>query len=126
MNNTFIYLPLAKIKKLKSENVEFCAFEHDGKKGIVLDAENLIKSLTILNLHESKRTQTTIDGIDVIEVEERVAITAPIVPAPASVQKPEHKVIIGDWNGASEEKFQKITEEILLPVIDKNIIISVP
>lgn len=102
-----------KKQKLQEAAVAFCDMDIDGEAGLVVDDANIARFLKVLGAEIEVESATSYEGIVKISLKE-------------GFHRPQYKVDIAVWNGKNYEGFKKIAEEILLPVIKKNIGIDVP
>lgn len=116
MKNFFMQISNEKITELEEASIDFCIFTLDSSKGIIVDEENIKNALNILKMRIVTEDKTSYDGI--FSVNLSTSSQADIATY--------FEVKIENWDGKDSNAFKKITERILLPIIKKNITISVP
>lgn len=120
MKNYFLAEVGSESKKLLEKNkVDFCDMEINDEKGIVIGRDDIDNALNVLGLDIESRTKTVYEGIEKIS-------TVTIVGERSEKKDKKWTVEISDWDGYQSSEFKQITEEILLPVVKKNVHLSVP
>lgn len=125
MKNYFLAEISPEIKEalgaLKEKGINFYPMEIDGEKGIVVDqitAEKLTKAL--------KGALKAVDAEMDLEIEFLDATSYEGIEKVRIFKRSNANVTIRGWEGKQQEKFKKITEEMLLPVVKRNICLHVP
>ena len=114
MKSFFIALDARAKQKLQKAGIAICDFQLDDKEGIVVEENILPAVLEALKAEISSKTKTSFEGIVEIGIS---AIT---------VSEDKFSVSIEKWNGENSNSFKKLAQEILVPTIKRNVIISVP
>jgi hypothetical protein len=122
MKNYFISGWEAKTR-LGHAGVGYCDLELDDAVGVVVDQDNLSRALEILDAHIIGESKTSLDGIVMVKLER--GFSAPVIES-AAASLPMSRVIIDDWNGSNRSEFKRLAEEILLPIIGTDVVITVP
>lgn len=105
-------------EKLQNAAVPFWDFvDEHGASGIVVEETDMAKVTETLSAIIDREEATMFEGI----VRATLRFSS-ATPAPT----PRHTVTVADWNGRQKEKFVKAAEEILLPIVGKDIVLSVP
>lgn len=124
MKNYFIPgLASEKKARLQESAVDFCDFQVDGTAGVVVDEDALPRVLAILGAAMVAEHETSIEGIVRAVLGEDAYTTRPLVPPP-----PTRKFVVEvvDWNGNGQGGFKKIAEEVLVPAVRTDVVLSVP
>jgi len=114
MKSFFIALDERAKQKLQKAEIAICDFQLDDKEGVVVEENILPAVLEALKAEISSKTKTSFEGIVEIGIS---AIT---------VSEDKFSVSIEKWNGENSNSFKKLAQEILVPVIKRNVVISVP
>src|SRR3989344_5861131 len=114
MKSFFIALDARAKQKLQKAEIAICDFQLDDKEGVVVEEDVLPAVLEALKAEISSKTKTSFEGIVEIGIS---AIT---------VSEDKFSVSIEKWNGENSNSFKKLAQEILGPVIKRNVVINVP
>ena len=114
MKSFFVALDARAKQKLQKAGIAICDFQLDDKEGVVVEENILPAVLEALKAEISSKTKTSFEGIVEIKLS---TITASGDKFSVSIEK---------WNGENSNSFKKLAQEILTPVIKRNVIISVP
>ncbi len=120
MKNYFLVLNEDQKNKIQETEVEFCDLNIDGHAGVVVDEENINPALQAIGMVVVAETGTTLEGI--VKVELR-SIETEILSQSAESRG---KVEVESWNGYQKDEFKKLVSDILVPVVQTDIILSVP
>lgn len=108
-------------KKLEESKVSFVEFKIDEGNGVVIEEGEIKKLADVLGVSIDAEEKTSYEGIIKAVLKKKTSIA----PEMTKEEKPGVK-IWGEWDGQNSSEFKRITEEILLPILDRKIIISVP
>ena len=114
MKSFFIALDERAKQKLQKAEIAICDFQLDDKEGVVVEENILPAVLEALKAEISSKTKTSFEGIVEIGIS---AIT---------VSEDKFSVSIENWNGENSNSFKKLAQEILTPIVKRNVVISVP
>lgn len=114
MKSFFIALDTRAKQKLQKAGVAVCDFQLDDEEGVIVDENILPEALEALKAEISSKAKTSFEGIVEIKLS---TITASGEKFSVSIEK---------WNGENPSAFKKVAQEVLTPIIKKNIIINVP
>lgn len=103
--------------KLQEGSVPFCDFQIDGPGGVVIEETHIPRTLELLSAEISSESATTLEGIFVLVLR----ATTPAEPARSA-----NTVSVESWDGEKEEKFMAVAQEVLLPVVKRDVQLSVP
>ena len=112
------------LSKLAEAGIKFSPFEIGGVTGILIEEAFAPVLKKALETEFERTTETSFEGIRCAVLKTKDG-RVPEIP-PESKPKPPPSVIRKTWDGLGYEYFAKITEEVLLPVIKKDINIYVP
>jgi len=102
---------------LQEAGVVFCKMEIDDQVGVVIDDGNISRALEILQAEVVAEHHTSYEGIVRVELQDiRSDVEA----------EPDFRVKVESWNGKQSEEFAQITEQVLLPVVRKDVFLHVP
>ena len=120
MNNFFISTTLIKkrMPEFFDSGILYVEFQSGRTKGIIIEQTDFDKIRRFFT--EDKLINTEIGGLKKI-------VTANMGGADATIiEEVPLTVITKNWNGHNQNKFKEIAEKLLLHIVQKNIIISVP
>ena len=120
MKNYFLVLNQHQKDLIQEAGVESCDLNIDGHDGVVVDEDNLASALRSIGVAISTETGTSLEGIVKVELQ----------PADETEWTPslllEPKVTVDNWDGENQNGFVKAVKDILLPVVQTDVVLSVP
>lgn len=114
---------------LQRNNLIFSALTIGEQEGCVVGADNLDAALNVLNARLTETHTTPYAGIiEAVIAEKGVPEEQAALPLPEPKKaEPEYKVGVCCWSGdGNQDDFVRAAQEILLPVVKKNIQLHVP
>src|SRR3989344_9236746 len=114
MKSFFIALDARAKQKLQKAEIAICDFQLDDKEGVVVEENILPAVLEALKAEISSKTKTSFEGIVEIKL------------STITESGDEFSVSIEKWNGENPNSFKKLAQEILTPIVKRNVVISVP
>jgi hypothetical protein len=103
--------------KLQEAAIAYCDMEVDGLSGIVVDEDTLSDALAVFEAVVTAERITSFEGIVRLEL---------AWPQVAATGAPRFGVTVTDWNGNNQGGFMKIAEQVLVPAVQTDVILSVP
>lgn len=110
-------------QRVPTSNLRHSPMKIDGIKGFVIVQDDLQKFCDKYSLKVQREFPTEYDGlarVDLIPADSTEAVAAPAEP-----EKPQYRVIFGDFNGRAREKFSQIAQ-VFADDIGQNVVIDVP
>lgn len=106
---------------LQTAGVPFCNLDTRRESGIVVEEGDLQRLLEVLGAVVECQGTTEFEGIFRLSLK----FGAPVVPA-APPPPRKNVAVIGGWDGQRQADFVRLAEEILLPVLGRDVVIDVP
>jgi hypothetical protein len=102
----------------------------EDRRGVIVPVSDKDKVLGIIGCEVVDTYRMPWDGVVGLvfsEDQARTLITTPPVGVPIAEEAvPKYKVKFDSWSGEGKTKFQKIVSDILVPIVDSDVHISVP
>ena len=118
MKNYFIIAFPELRERLQSASIGFCDLDMDGTQGVVVEEGEIERAIHTIGAKILSEKNSSIEGITSLELmlENGERIEPSVV----------YVVTVHDWDGNGKRRFVQIAEEVLLPVIKRDIDFSVP
>jgi len=118
MSKNYFFSAAEAVEKIISEGIENCPMEIGGNDGIVV-ADSELEGFSV-----SAGDETEIPGIFLADLD--LSAKVEVEKEEVDLSQFSVKVVYGNWDGGNSEDFANIAKKKLLPVVQKNIILSVP
>ena len=122
MKGYFIRMFYGIISRLRGSRVHFRKSTVEGVAGVIVQTSDIDLALNALGATIESAQDTSLDGVTslglLLESGDKLLVHTEMVPS--------YQVETSGWQGRENKKFLAIVGEILLPVVKKNIIFSMP